>query len=221
MNTKRIVCLGLSYKHDNVCVAGRELNNSLQWVRPVFNQGIRCIPFDKCVCNNNKKLELLDVVDVTVTQHSPAGCHNEDYIVAQQNAFVYVGKYTGSLDKLVDSPQQLWNIDDSSMYGINDRVNTKLSDILYNYSLCFIKLDKLTVMVNFEEFTNRKKVRGHFTYNGVKYRFAITDISFLNTYRQKRYGHYHIEGPVYAGISLSEDFNGYRYKLIASIISPL
>jgi len=219
MNTKRIVCLGLSYKHDNVCVAGRDLNTR-QWIRPVFHHNQRCIPFNNCVCNNRKKLELLDVVDVTVTQHCPSGCHNEDYLVAKQNPFVYVGKYSGSLHELIDSPQELWYNGDSSMYGINDRVNTKLADTLYNFSLCFITLDKLTVMVNFEEFKNGKKVRGDFTYNGVKYRFAITDISFLNTYRQKRYGHYHIEGPVYAGISSSEDWNGYRYKLIASIIIP-
>lgn len=221
MITKRIVCLGLSYKHGKICVAGRELNNASKWIRPVFDYNTRCIPFDRCVCTNNKKLELLDIVDVTVTQHCPSGCHFEDYIVAPDKPFVYIGKYYGSLDELVEYPQLLWNSDDSSFYGINDRVNTKLSDTLYNFSICFIKLDKLTVLVNYEGSNGNKKVRGDFTFKGTHYRFAITDISFLNDYKQNKCGIYCLEGPIYAGISLSEDFNGYRYKLIASIMKPL
>lgn len=62
--------------------------------------------------------------------------------------------------------------------------------------------------------------RGSFRYNGVDYQLKITDVGAEGKSRDMglAYGEYTVRKLRYLTISLGEPFEGYCYKLIASII---
>ena len=65
----------------------------------------------------------------------------------------------------------------------------------------------------------QKKVRAIFSYNNVKYSLVVTDPIIENKYNKRGIGKYKLtDENIYFCISLGEPYNGYCYKLVASII---
>jgi hypothetical protein len=66
----------------------------------------------------------------------------------------------------------------------------------------------------------KRKVRGHFTFDRVKYTLAVTDPVVERKYLAGPDGEFTV-GPATLCISLGEPWNGYAYKLIAAVILPM
>lgn len=221
MMKTQMVCLGLSRKQYNLCIAGYDIHNK-KTIRPVTNSSIRCIAPSLCTLDNGKQLEVLDIVEIPLTQHCPVGCQTENYSIDQSAKWKYIGSFDKTqLATLTDTPDILWYNGDSSYYGFNDRMPTEIAESMFAQSIYFLQLNHLDLIVQYEGTLTQytpKKVRGHFIHNDVKYTLSVTDCAIEPKLKTKECGKYTIQGPLFAGISLSEDFYGYRYKLLASII---
>lgn len=117
----------------------------------------------------------------------------------------------------------LWINGYSSYNGTNDRIPEDSANTLRN-SLVLVQPEELTVIVNIEgaEFNNSKrKVRASFRLNNHEYKLAVTDPKIEKTYLKKANGTYKIKADrAYLCISIGEPYDGFCYKLIASIITP-
>lgn len=218
MTTTTFLCIGISRKHQNFCIGGYDINNK-KLIRPVIDKNQRWIPPQLCMLDNGRQLQVLDIVNIQLKDYCPTGCQTENYTIDPDMKWKYVDTYDRTqLDAFVENPDILWLNGDSSFNGFNDRISTVKADLLYTQSVYFIKLQKLDIIIKYENFSNHKKIRGKFTYNDATYILSITDCTFETKYKQQKCGTYTINGPLYAAVSLGEDFGGYRYKLLASII---
>ncbi len=115
----------------------------------------------------------------------------------------------------------LWDNSSSSYNGVRDRVEVSLAEKSRS-SLKLIEVDNFQISVDIEgaAFGNAKrKVRGMFSLNGVQYSLAITDPAVERVYLASNNDAYNV-GKAILCISLGEPYQGYAYKLIASVILP-
>ena len=123
------------------------------------------------------------------------------------------------LNKALDPVQQdLWGTTQFiGGSGINDRVIERNAPS-FGYSLRLIDVTDLKVQVSVENpnFSNKKTVRGCFTYSGIKYALVVTDPAVRSAYISRDKAIYPV-GQAILCVSLGEPFNGYAYKLIAGV----
>ena len=123
------------------------------------------------------------------------------------------------LKTFIDPVNRLWPNGSSTVNGLNDRILGPTCSGL-NSSLCFIKVNKLSISVfqPGQDYGNyKRRVQGKFHYCSIEYRFWITDPEYERTYLAKPDGIYEIEKQ-YLTVSLAEYDDGYCYKLIAAVI---
>jgi hypothetical protein len=108
----------------------------------------------------------------------------------------------------------------SSGSGVNDRVAEHIAPS-FGYSLRLIHVADLEIRVSIENqsFSNKKTVRGYFTYSGARYGLGITDPATRSAYISRLEETYPV-GAAILCVSLGEPFNGYVYKLIAGVFLP-
>ena len=78
---------------------------------------------------------------------------------------------------------------------------------------------EIRVSVENPSYTNKKTVRGYFTYSRVRYALGITDPVVRSAYISRAETTYPV-GQATSYVSLGEPFNGYAYKLIAGVFLP-
>ncbi len=148
---------------------------------------------------------------IKFTKHSPLPQQPENYIISNE---IWEQDYKIEREELkeyLDDPNDLWldNMSDS------DRVNYKLiknGDIKIEQSLYLIDVDK--IYIYWKDRSNSGKYRqrrGKFEYKNTSYDLPLTDPNFRQFEKQ-------VLKNKFLCISLGEDFNGYCYKLIASIL---
>jgi hypothetical protein len=88
----------------------------------------------------------------------------------------------------------------------------------FGYSLRLIRVSDLEIRVSVENpsFSDKKTVRGYFTYSGSRYALGITDPATRSAYVSRPEATYRV-GAADLCVSLGEPFNGYVYKLIAGV----
>ena len=117
----------------------------------------------------------------------------------------------------IDEGALLWVNGNSSWDGVNDRMPVDEANRLSD-SLRLIRVERLLISVEPPKPDKTHPVlRGSFRYNGVDYRLKITDVGTERRSEGLSCGKYSV-GERYLTISLSEQFEGYCYKLIATII---
>lgn len=223
--TKTIVCLANSRKTSGRCIAGKELTDSgwQGWVRPVSKRATEEISELDRRYENGTLPQLLDMIDIPFLEPRPHNFQTENHLIDD----AYYWEKTGALawddlEQLVDPVHgPLWINHNSSYNGLNDRIpEGNAAD--FASSLYLIQPDELTIIVETEgaEFNDAKrKVRALFRHNGNQYKLAVTDPRIERTYLAKDNGRYPLRADhLYMCISLGEAWNGYCYKLVASII---
>ena len=111
----RIVCLANSYKHNERCIAGIDVETG-KWVRPVSSREDRAIT-KAMRAINGKEPQILDVLEIPLENHGPdEGCQPE-------NRLLKLGQW-----RIVDrmKPEKLLEYckDDSSiLHNHQDRVS--------------------------------------------------------------------------------------------------
>ena len=221
---KRIVCLANSRKRGGRCVAGKELlpeDRVGGWIRPVSARDDEEVgPQERCYPDGGDP-QILDIIDVPLLRPHPKTYQQENWLLDHYQRWTKAGQVTwDDLYTMIDGDEPLWINGHSTPSGRNDRVLTDDAAGLDN-SLRLIRVDAMTVSVSepLRPSADFPILRGSFNYHGDDYCFRITDPESENGSLSLTYGDYRV-GERYLCVSLGEPFEGYAYKLIATIIKP-
>lgn len=216
---ERIVCLANSRKIGGRCVAGKRMGDH-SWFRPISDrQGHEISEFDRRY-PDGKTAQLLDVIEIPCVEKRPHGHQSENVLI--DNRFYWKKKGRASWQDilaLVDQDADLWANGFSARYNRNNRVPEALID-KGGGSLRLIELDEIVLHAGPKATDSGKmKLVASFEYGGHEYKLDVTDPEYERACQEKGTGEYHLKSVV-ACISLAEPYNGYAYKLVASIITP-
>lgn len=230
---KEFVLLAKSVKYGQNCIAGREIirNGARlqlgQWIRPISDHDDGAISYVETMLEGGGIPQFLNIIEIEVKDNVRNPTQPENWLIEKKK-----WKKTGEIGieslfkHFIEKPSTLWNSD----YCQSDRISTaEYVSKLYNSSLCIIKPDTLIMEICtiHNDFENRqqKRRRGKFSYNGINYDLAITDpdidIKYFRPFPGINDGIKQIIMDVQKCllcISLAPAFNGYHYKLIATII---
>lgn len=222
--TKKIVCLANSRKHSGRCVAGKEVlvDGYGKWVRPVSARPSAEISEEERRYENGVLPKVLDIIKIPMIGATPQLYQSENYVIDAEYYWVKKGELSWpDIKQLIEKPGPLWTNNDSTYYGLNDRVKIDLASKLPN-SLMLIAPEDLTIKVVTEggEFGNpRRRVRADFKHVGTHYSLIVTDPVAEQALLAKPNAEYQPKD-TYLCISLGEAHtDGSCYKLVATVIS--
>jgi hypothetical protein len=220
--SKTLVILANSVKHHLHCVAGKDIDTK-EWIRPVSNVVGEALTTEQSSYTNKGsswKVKPLDKIIIEFSEHVPLQQQPENYLISQEKWASNFKINRDDLAQYVDTPQNIW----LDMSTNTNRVTSSLvasNEIVIVQSLYLIKIDLLSLQISTEHETfvgEKRKLRGSFEYNGVKYYdLTITDPKIWSEYKEKLLGMYELKD-VYLCLSLGEEFHGFYYKIIAAII---
>lgn len=222
--TKTILCLANSRKISGRCIAGLEIvdGEAADWIRPVSRRENSELSERDRNFNNGKDPQVLDIIDVPMLGRKDHTFQTENHLIDDGYYFEFVGRATfEQVSELVDrTGRSLWSNNSSSYSGTRDRISEDNINPR-DGSLRLIQVNDLEVTTSVEgaAFNNAKrKVRGRFTFNGLPYCLSVTDPVVEREGLARNDGTYRVGNAILC-ISLSEIYQGYTYKLIASVIT--
>jgi hypothetical protein len=217
-----ILCLAKSRKYKQYCIAGKDLTTK-EWIRPVSNTEHGELTTQDISYKDGDLPEMCHTIYLEMLCKKPQGYQSENCLIDTGYYWRCDGDESDmdlfyNLDDFLDSPPTLWNNTSQSGGGVNDRVSVPEISKIKN-SLYFIKPQNLIIKVKAGYNGGPKKIRGSFTYRGVKYDLKITDSRVESSYLQREIGSYPAEN-AYVTISLGviSPHDDFHYKLIAGII---
>jgi hypothetical protein len=226
MYLRKIICLANSKKPPSGrCVAGKEFDGKRagQWIRPVSVREGQEVSEDERRYENGRRAQLLDVINVPLIKHQPSGHQVENHVLAD-NYWDPRGKATwAQVNALIDPyAADFWRDGGSTRFGLNDKIGELIAASMRS-SLKLIRPDSFSLVVQredgYEGRPSRKRVRGRFDYHGRTYILSVTDPLVEDDYLARNEGAYQI-GSVLLCISLASVWNGYAFRLVASVITP-
>ena len=216
---KRIVILADSKKHDGNCVAGVEIGEAANWIRPVSARAHEEVSVDEQRCLDGSLPRLLDVIDIPLLEPCPNTYQPENWRLDPASRWMKVQRATWvDLDKWKNS-RDLWANGNSTYHGINDVIAPEAL-IAGQDSLRLIHVTglQLRVFAPRAAFGNlKRRVLGSFRHAGTPYALWVTDPLIEAAYLAQPDGAYTIT-ECYLTVSLGELFEGRHSKLIAGVI---
>jgi hypothetical protein len=223
-DTKVIVCLANSRKHSGRCIAGKEVlaDRYGKWIRPVSARPSAEISEEERRYENGVLPKVLDIIRIPIIGATPQLYQSENHVIDAEYYWVKTDELLWiDVKQLVDKPVPLWTNNDSTYYGLNDRVKVDLAARL-NSSLMLIDPEDLTIKVVTEgaAFGNpRRRVRADFKHVSTYYSLIVTDPVAERALLAKENAEYKPRD-TYLCISLGEAHtDGSCYKLVATVIS--
>jgi len=237
-NYKTIVCLANSRKEGGCCIVGKEIIDGQlthHWIRPVSELETGellkryLILYDekwpqwlsflfRWLTRLHPQPDVLDVITIPLIQPQPHAYQRENYLVDMMRCWFKQRKLLATeLEAWCDAVTSLWRNGYHSFNGFNDRIPVEIATRDINTSLLLIKPDNVSLLV--EKAGGRVKIRMKFSFHQIEYRLVLTDPKVESIYRLKPAGEYSISKQVYLCVSLGEPFQGYCYKLVASLIN--
>lgn len=217
---KYFICLANSYKHGGRCIAGIEVvpqsDGSLgivrhddgrpRWIRPVSMSANGEIPNHLA-----ESFKIFSLVKLTDVEPCPDNAHTEDVHCTRMEICPFELSPTKDfLNQLIDTQHQ------AVFYFRGKSIPTTIIDRL-DYSLMLIHPDNACAYCDEER--ENSKYRMKFTYNGSNYDFPITDPVFLEQFKKSPNSYADLDG-VYLVLSLGIAFEGFHYKLVATVLIP-
>lgn len=203
MTQAEIIVLANSVKHGQHCVAGKCINTG-NWIRPVSNANGAELSHEQAKYQNpygTFGVKPLQKIRMGFSQHAPLSHQPENYLI---DGNLWRQNYSISEAELVaylDTPDDLWGHDNRVQHSL---ITMGLHNI--DQSLYLVQVDNLNLYT-----TGDRKRRASFNYNGSDYDLAATDPKFDDILREQR----EVNGILC--ISLGEEYQGYCYKLVATI----
>lgn len=220
----KMVCLANSRKTSGRCIAGKEIDGTGKvgcWIRPISARFSHEISEEDRRYPNGETAQILDIIEIPCTQPMPQGHQPENILIDDRFYWQRNDRIDRkSLEHMVDKPALLWAKGFSTYYGQNNRVPETLLKP-EDGSLRLIAVDRIILHAGPKapEFGNMKPiVRANFNYQEEDYCFDVTDPDVEAACLRSGAGDYVLESALVC-VSLGELFDGYAYKLIASIIT--
>lgn len=217
---KHFICLANSYKHGGRCIAGIEVvpqsDGSLvivrhndgrpRWIRPLSMSVNGEIPNHLA-----ESFKIFSLVKLTDVEACPDKAHSED-VHCSRMEFCHseITSTQELLDQLIDTKHQ------AVFYFRGKSIPTTMIDRL-DYSLMLIHPENACAYCDEER--ENSKYRMKFTYLGSNYDFPITDPIFLEQFKKAPDRYTDLKG-IYLVLSLGLEFEGFHYKLVATVVFP-
>lgn len=228
MYTKTIICLANSRKPPSGrCIAGKELTGAVigPWIRPVSARVGHEVSEEERRYKDGQKAQLLDIVTVTMIQPSPSGHQTENHTLHDGYYWEKIGVASWvQVNAAVDiNDQQFWTHSQSTYHGHSDKVaEADLANI--GTSLTLTRVGDLLIHVRSEDGFNggpaRRRVRASFSVRGAHHMLSVTDPEIEEYFLAQVNGDYAV-GEAVLCVSLVEVWNGYAFRVIASVITPI
>lgn len=215
--TRRIVILANSVKHDpGRCVAGREVAEAEgerfragPWLRPVSTVGEGELLQEHMQVIGGGGINLLEIFDVSLLARGNDPAQPENWIINAKTPWNRVGRWPANqLGTLVEAPASLW----LQPYPVrSDRATP-------DYIQAHPPQQSLYLLVPTEARLYRnqwKKYRVAFAHADTQYDLSVTDPSV--SMRLGNQADVTLNAPAIC-VSLAPPFNGYHYKVVATII---
>ena len=217
---KYFICLANSYKHGGRCIAGIEVDpqsdGSLvvvrhddgrpRWIRPVSMSANGEIPNHLA-----ESFKIFSLVKLTEVEPCPDKAHTEDVHCTRMEICPFELLPTKAfLNQLLDTQHQ------AVFYYRGKAIPATIIDRL-DYSLMLIHPENANAYCDEER--ESSKYRMKFTYFGSNYDFPITDPVFLEQFK-KSPDKYDDLKEVYLVLSLGIEFEGFHFKLAATVVFP-
>lgn len=223
MYSRKIICLANSYKHGGRCIAGREYHNGAvgAWLRPVSVREGRELSVAECRYGLlGGAVSVGDIADVQLARAVPDGHQVENHEISASGGWRKSGCATWTL--LYSSQDEdcadFWADRGSSSRGLADRVPVSMASAL-GASLQLIYLRRMELLVRTGFNGVGKEVRACFSHFGMEYNLKVTDPVVCEAMKSRPPGRYPV-GIVLLCISVSEPFQGFVYRLVATVITP-
>jgi len=230
MQWRRFVVLANSYKNHGRCVAGRELGAGGfvgNWIRPISDQPEGELLDNHMRLADGVELEILDVVCAPITGYANDRVHPEDWRLDLTTPWRRTARFSArDVPTLEEKPPDLW-VDPGTRL---DRATTRfLVSQPRHQSLYLVRPRHFHIRLtnDFNPFMgrNKRERRACFTYGEREYALSLTDPEFLSrhgggpapndpavTVRPS------CEDDCVLCVSLTPVFNGYHYKIVATVL---
>lgn len=183
-NMRRIICLANSKKTGGRCLAGKLYFRGKfgRWMRPVSSRMDEALSeserqVGKTLLGVGVEPALLDILEFSILKPEPTNHQIENWLINPRMYMLRVGQITANeLIPVVDLPNSLWSVGNSSGRGLSDFVPEERIHEAID-SLYLIQPESLSLHVTTENYEGResRNVRGEFTYRGVIYNLKVTD----------------------------------------------
>ena len=217
---KHFICLANSYKHGGRCIAGIEVvpqaDGSLaivrhddgrpRWIRPVSMSANGEIPNHLA-----ESFKIFSLVKLTEVEPCPDKAHTEDVHCSRMEICpLDLIPTKAFLNQLLDTRHQ------AVFYYRGKAIPATIIDRL-DYSLMLIQPENANAYCDEER--ENSKYRMKFTYFGSNYDFPITDPVFLEQFKKNPDNYRDLNG-IYLVLSLGLEFEGFHFKLVATVVFP-
>jgi hypothetical protein len=231
MITKRVLILANSQKYHQRCVAGREVldwsDGALRlghWVRPVSDHGQGELTLGERSAQGRGDVRVLDVVDMPLRGWANEPFQPENWRIAQARSWVYVdtAAAAAALPHSVEDPPDLWLEPGESSASASP---AGLAAGRQGQSLYLIRPEKFRLRFSLPSQWTKARQRAGFSYQGQEYDLALTDPIVTDCYADRipLPGKPPAEFTLPCGdscilcVSLGGEYQGKRYKLVATI----
>jgi hypothetical protein len=227
MYEKTIICLANSRKPPSGrCIAGKEFSDDSVggWVRPVSSRPGHEVSEEERKYKGGRRAQLLDIVTVPLLKPSPVLHQVENHILAAEYYWEKIG--VASWDQVLDCVDEhdaaFWAHSEKTYHGVNDKVAAPNVNKIGS-SLKLILVNDLELRVRSEDGYEgnpaRRRVRANFSIGHNTYRLSVTDPEIDEEFLIKGDGDYEL-GEAALCISLVEVWNGFAFRVVASVITP-
>ena len=200
---KIVVILANSIKHNKHCVAGKCVQTK-EWIRLVSDDlGHELTDQQSTYINKYGRYIVKPKQKIAMTLKSKVPLlHQPDNYLIDNNQWTQKYKINDEdLNQYLDAPESLWGNYNRILYS-----NIANRQIVISQSLYLVQAENLTLY-----YIENHKRRAKFNYNNIGYDLPVTDPEFDKIISEER----SISGIIC--ISLGEEFNGYCYKIVATI----
>lgn len=219
---KEILCLANSRKLNGRCVAGIEIQDDKRtgWIRPVSQREHEEVSEADRRYVNGQDPRVLDIIKIPLLEHRPRLYHQENWLLDPGYYWEKTRRLAwNDLNSFLDPTAALWINGNHTYNGLNDQIPFDTAKNLRT-SLRFIHTDnlKLRTFAPRQSFgDSKRRVHAIFRHAGVDYKLWVTDPVCEQWCLAQEDGT-HTIGESYLTVSISEEFNGYCYKLVAAVI---